>query len=292
MKNKFKFLSPMLSIVAISISFMACKEDEDGGSNKGSFAANSNRTLFFLLLLVFCSECFAVNPSEVLSDSLVVFTDLRFKTSSLIIPTVLIGFGIHNFENPVVKDLNKEIQEDLAENIDKKISIDDFTQYVPMVAVYGLNACGIKGKNEFANRTLILATAYAIMGATVTTMKYSIDVDRPDGSANNSFPSGHTATAFMAAEFLFQEYRNVSVWYGISGYALAVATGYFRMYNNRHWLTDVAAGAGIGMLSTKIAYWINPFLREKIFKGKMANVTMATPFYNGTQFGLALSFKL
>ena len=38
------------------------------------------------------------------------------------------------------------------------------------------------------------------------------------------------------------------------------------MYNNRHWLTDVAAGAGIGILSTKIAYWLYPFLNSKLFK--------------------------
>jgi hypothetical protein len=61
----------------------------------------------------------------------------------------------------------------------------------------------------------------------------------------------------------------------------------FRMYNDRHWLTDVVAGAGIGILSTKIAYWINPFIQKKIFNSRENNGTsIIAPFYNGKQFGV------
>jgi membrane-associated phospholipid phosphatase len=97
-------------------------------------------------------------------------------------------------------------------------------------------------------------------------------VERPDGSSNNSFPSGHTANAFMGAEFLYQEYKDVSPWYGIAGYVVATGTGLFRMYNNRHWFSDVVAGAGFGILSTKVAYWIYPWMKEKIFKEKTKNI--------------------
>jgi hypothetical protein len=40
--------------------------------------------------------------------------------------------------------LNTEIKEEVTENIDHKITIDDFTQYLPAATVYGLNAMGIK----------------------------------------------------------------------------------------------------------------------------------------------------
>ena len=83
------------------------------------------------------------------------------------------------------------------------------------------------------------------MSASVFALKNITKVERPDGSSNNSFPSGHTATAFAGAECMYREYKDQSIWYGIEGYAVATATGLFRMYNDRHWLTDVVAGAGI-----------------------------------------------
>ena len=125
---------------------------------------------------------------------------------------------------------------------------------------------GIKGKHNFKERTIILGTSYLIMSASVLSLKSITKVERPDGSAFNSFPSGHTATAFASAEFLWQEYKDVSIWYGITGYLVAAGTGAFRIYNDKHWLTDVVAGAGIGILSTKVAYWMFPYINKHIFK--------------------------
>lgn len=110
------------------------------------------------------------------------------------------------------------------------------------------------------DRSVILATSTIITIGCVFALKSLTKVERPDGPSNNSFPSGHTTIAFAGAEFLYQEYKDKSIWYGVAGYAVAVGTGIFRMYNNRHWLTDVAARVGIGILSTKISYWMNPYI--------------------------------
>ncbi|WP_395060219.1 phosphatase PAP2 family protein [Flavobacterium sp.] len=212
---------------------------------------------------------------------------LKFNYKQLVIPTVLIGYGVLGIESDGLKFVNSGIKEEVNENIDSKITIDDFTQYVPAASVYGLNVFGVKGKHNFKDRTIILGTSYLIMSASVLSLKSITKVERPDGSAFNSFPSGHTATAFAGAEFLWQEYKDVSIWYGISGYIIATGTGAFRIYNDRHWLTDVVAGAGIGILSTKIAYWINPFIQKKIFNSKETNSTsIIAPFYNGKQLGI------
>lgn len=126
------------------------------------------------------------------------------------------------------------------------------------------------------------------MGLTVNAFKQTASVERPDGSSLNSFPSGHTATAFMGAELMMQEYKNESVWYGISGYVVAAGTGAFRMYNNRHWLTDVVAGAGIGILSAKAGYWLYPITSKWFTKKTSTNTkTAMIPFYNGKTTGFA-----
>ncbi|MGJ5641931.1 phosphatase PAP2 family protein [Formosa sp. S-31] len=214
---------------------------------------------------------------------------LKFKYEALIIPSALIGYGVIGLESHSIKNINESTNAEFREHIDNQFTIDDISQYAPFLSVYGLNAFGVKGKHNFKDRTIILGTAYLIMGATVNALKLTGNELRPDGSSKNSFPSGHTATAFMGAEFLYQEYKDVSVWYGVAGYAVAAGTGFFRMYNDRHWLTDVASGAGIGMLSTKIAYWIHPFIKRTFFKDKKDVDGLVMPFYDGRNFGMGMS---
>lgn len=214
--------------------------------------------------------------------------NLKYSTAQLIIPTALFTYGIVALESDYLKLINTELRDELKENIDEKFTIDDFTQYAPAISVYAINNLGVRGKNNFKDRSIILATSYLIMSGSVLSLKSSVKIERPDGSSNNSFPSGHTATAFSGAEFLWQEYKDVNIWYGISGYAIATGTGFFRIYNGRHWLSDVAMGAGIGILSTKIAYWIFPYVQNKIFKSEKNVSSVITPFYNGKQLGAGM----
>lgn len=224
-------------------------------------------------------------------DSLVVKnkTQIQFRAKQLIIPAVLIGYGIIGIGNDQLESFNDQIKEEVKENIDKKFSIDDFSQYLPVASVYGLSAIGVKGKNNLRDKTVIVATSYLIMGIAVNSLKRTLKVERPDGSGFNSFPSGHTATAFMGAELVYQEYKDVSIWYGISGYLVATGTGAFRLYNNRHWLTDVVAGAGIGILSAKAAYWLYPSINRLLVSKKTTNKKTAfIPYYDGKQVGFGL----
>ena len=209
------------------------------------------------------------------------------QTVTTLVPGTLIGVGIIGLESDWLKYQNKEIKEDLLENIDRKFTIDDFSQYVPMAETYGLNLCGVKGKHGYGDLTIILGTAYALVGVTVNVTKNLTKVERPDGSARNSFPSGHTATAFMGAELLRREYWNVSPWIGIAGYAVAAGTGFFRIYNNRHWLTDVLAGAGVGILSVQAAYWLYPAISKTFFHKQYLKNTFISPYMSEQSKGLS-----
>lgn len=223
------------------------------------------------------------------TDTIQTCCKINYKHQALIIPATFIGYGIIGIESDKIKSWNSEIQHEFSEHIDKRISIDDFSQYAPAISVFGLEALGVKGKNDFRTKAGILVTSYLIMATAVNGLKYTTKITRPDKSSSNSFPSGHTATAFLGAEFLWQEYKDVSIWYGISGYAIAAGTGFFRMYNERHWLTDVTAGAGIGILSTKIAYWVNPYVTKKLFRNRNTRAKASIlPFYSDKQMGISL----
>ncbi|MFC0185703.1 phosphatase PAP2 family protein [Pseudarcicella hirudinis] len=161
---------------------------------------------------------------------------------------------------------------------------DDYLQYAPQVAVLGLDLVGVKSKHSFADKAGVLLIGSALMVGTTTGLKNLTHVTRPDDSGNDSFPSGHTANAFFGAAVFAEEYGDKSVWYTIGGYTAATATGTLRMLNNRHWLSDVLVGAGIGVLSAKAAYIIYPWLKEKLGKHKPGNVAIV-PIYDGRTMG-------
>lgn len=212
----------------------------------------------------------------------------KFKPTQLIVPALLIGVGTTGLVSDWMKYQNREIRDELQENIDRRITIDDFTQLAPTAAMYALRLCGVHGRHGYGGMTVLAGTSAALMGVTVLVLKNATRVERPDGSARNSFPSGHTAMAFMGAELLRREYWEVSPWIGVAGYAVAAGTGFFRMYNNRHWLTDVLAGAGIGILSVQAAYWLYPAINRTLFK-KRADSMAVTPFADGNGYGLTCS---
>ena len=185
----------------------------------------------------------------------------------LVLPAGMLVYGFISLNNEGLQEANKEVQEEIIEhNSTFHTTIDNYLQFAPAASVYILNASGVKGKHNFRDRTILLAMSTAIMAGSVFALKKITGQQRPDGSAYNSFPSGHTATAFSGAEFMQLEYKEYSPFLRYSGYAMAAGTGVLRMYNNRHWLSDVIAGAGVGILSTRASYWLFEKMKKKNLK--------------------------
>jgi membrane-associated phospholipid phosphatase len=207
----------------------------------------------------------------------------------LLVPGTLLLYGAVGTYTDFGNEINQNIQSTLF-TPGNSTHLDDYLTLAPSAVVYGLNLIGVKGKHNFKDRTIIIGTSYTILLPMVYGTKAATGILRPDGSEYTSFPSGHTAFAFASAEFLRQEYKDKSPWYGIAGYAIASATGGLRIYNNRHWMTDVAAGAGLGILSTKVAYWVHPWMKRTFFHKESVSATLL-PQVDTKQIGLLFSAR-
>lgn len=148
-------------------------------------------------------------------------------------------------------------------------SSETYIQYLPLAATLGLKALGVESRSSWARMAVSGAAGGAIMLAATQSMKHIISTRRPDNSDDHSFPSGHTATAFVTATILHREYGHISPLVSIGGYATAAATGILRIRKNRHWASDVAAGAGIGILATELGYCIT----DALFRNKGLDIT-------------------
>ena len=153
---------------------------------------------------------------------------------------------------------------------DFKTGIDDYTQFFGPVMAVGLKLGGYEGRSDWPRLLASAGMSYAIMAGLVNGIKYSAKEMRPDGSTANSWPSGHTATSFVGATLLHKEYGLTrSPWWSVAGYGVATATGVMRVLNNRHWISDVMSGAGIGIMSTELGYALCDLLFKQ--KGLLRN---------------------
>lgn len=245
--------------------------------------------LFFVSFLVFCifsvaqlyaenygfdSHTLALKKSldSILNDSYVRRRPpLReshpsiFKVKQVVAPAVPIVVGTLLVSISDFEDFDEELSDQASSGL-HKYRFDDYLQYSPIIIMYGLNAVkGLNPTHKFKQQSTVLALSALTSYALVQTTKYYVARKRPDSNALNSFPSGHTATAFLCAEMLHQEFGHHSAWISALGYTLASTTAFMRVYNDRHYFGDVIAGAGIGILGTRIAYWIAPRVNKLLW---------------------------
>ncbi len=230
-----------------------------------------------LLILLFLFYAFGVRAQQINYAK-----ENTFDYKELIIPTVFIGYGVLALNNSEVKNWDYDIQNRFSDN--KPLRFDDYLQYAPMAMPFALSLSGVKGRHSLKEQAVIFVTALATTGISVKATKLLVKRQRPNNTDNHSFPSGHTAKAFMGAEFLYQEYKDNSIWYGIGGYAVASLVAYGRIYNNEHWLSDIVIGVGMGILSTKISYWLFPTLKKIIFKNDDNKLLL--PYWNNNNYGI------
>lgn len=234
----------------------------------------------YSFIFLFLSTLFHINAQSL--DTLK--SKVIFKKS--IIPISLIGLGVlvnkSNFENNFQADIRNMV----GNNYESRI--DDYIIFAPIAEMYVADILGLKSKNHWFDQSKYLFISNLVASAITFQLKVMTNKTRPDGS-QQSFPSGHTTIAFTNAAVLFNEFKETSPALAYSGYAFATATGAFRIANNKHWVSDVLVGAGIGMLVTELVYYFEPLKNFNPFK-KSENISLI-PQFNEGKYGFYFTYQ-
>lgn len=199
-----------------------------------------------------------------------------------IVPATLLTLAVLGTEKVDALETDEALREEVHEHLRIRTNLDDQLRHVPAYASIGLSLVGVKGKHNTLNQALLFGLSYTINNALTSSLKHLSHVERPLGNSFDSFPSQHTSAAFSAATLLQKEYGGRSIWYSVGGYTVATATGGLRIAKDNHWLSDVMAGAAVGIASTELAYWAYPWLHRQLLKG-LGNRAIIIPSYlNGT----------
>ncbi len=235
------------------------------------------------LLLVFILGKSTAQNKYGFRDSL--YSQERFFSPSLAAPGLVLGTGI------AVLLINDRVQLDsITRQVlqgERRNTIDDYLIYAPLVTDIGLSIANVPSKHGVKDKAALYLLSSLFNAIMVYPVKHILGRQRPDGSDFRSFPSGHTSNAFVGAQYFWMEYHDTNILLGSVGFLSASLTGYFRIYNDKHWLSDVLCGAGIGMISTRIAYWVYPVLKKKWFN---KNHLVIKPISSEAKLGLVVQF--
>ncbi|MGL6269559.1 MAG: phosphatase PAP2 family protein [Chitinophagaceae bacterium] len=220
-----------------------------------------NRPQFNLSLICFCIfsifSC-RVTFAKSLPDSIPGTTEKQaryFRPAGIIVPSAFLVYGCLKPVIPAIENLDNRIMENIQTNHpDFSTRIDDYLQWAPSVSIYAMDALKVKTKHRFIEHLAIDAGSIIITGGAGFIMRKISGNMEVYNSKGTRFPSGHTANAFRGAEIVFQELKDTHRVMSYSGYLVASAVGVLRIYNKAHFLTEVLAGAGLGILSTKLTY--------------------------------------
>jgi hypothetical protein len=202
-----------------------------------------------------------------------------------IVPVSLIGAGlVINYSNGAIGKEN--IQDGISNAFpDFSTHADDYILFVPALTMYTADLLKIESKNDAFTQTKYLLIAGIATNMVTYGLKYATAETRPNGEDLLSFPSGHTANAFVMATVLFHEFKDTKPVLAYSGFVFASATGALRVLNNEHWVSDVLVGAGIGIMVTDLVYRFEPLKNWNPFKNKKVS-TIISPSYKENTMGL------
>ncbi len=128
----------------------------------------------------------------------------RFRPEQLIVPASLVAVGALGVgAKAPLHSVNVAIRDGLYDmSKGRKYHFDDYVQYAPVAFYLTLDYMGIEAKHTFGERVAVAGVTYIAVSALSQSIKHIVREPRPDTGTRNSFPSGHTTTAFAGAELV------------------------------------------------------------------------------------------
>lgn len=162
---------------------------------------------------------------------------------------------------------------------------------LPALGMYFWYGNNIEDQHK-KDTALLGIESFLFSGALTSALKMTVHRQRPNESTSSSswgefgfsaqhqsFPSGHTTSAFAVATVIAEEYH-YRPWVPVFSYGLAAMTGWSRLNDNYHWASDVAFGGATGYFTAKTILRLHNGEHRSRF----------TPYATGSQAGLTLNF--
>jgi membrane-associated phospholipid phosphatase len=157
-----------------------------------------------------------------------------------------IGAGLSAAVHPLDDHTNDDLSGETLNKLFTPGAIigQSYTLLAVSSAVYAVGR--IKGEPRVSHMGMDLIRSLVIAEFITQSLKYSVRRERPDGSGANSFPSGHAADTMAFATALE---RHLGWRFAVPAYMLASYVAMSRLHDNVHFLSDVTAGAAVGIIA-------------------------------------------
>ncbi|MCZ6605354.1 MAG: phosphatase PAP2 family protein [Alphaproteobacteria bacterium] len=170
-----------------------------------------------------------------------------------------------------IRDGMQDIRNDFTNDLS-----DAFEPFGRGYVVIGASGAGyligvVTGNERLAKTSVTAFQTFAIAAGITQGTKFLVGRERPNADFGStvfrgpgldgprSLPSGHVTHAFALATVIASEYNETPV-VPVLAYGIASLTAFSRMNDDKHWMTDVILGAGIGYTIGKISHRLSPFL--------------------------------
>lgn len=218
------------------------------------------RIIVGLLIASLLLNCYGKADAMERTDSMSRFDHAAstplFKMAHASLPVIIGGLAIYGANNNL-----KDAAAAGSHAMHYDTQYEDYLQYAPGLALLALKIGGVESRSSWSRMIVSDAFSAVLTIGVAESLKRTVGDVRPDGEDDRSFPSGHTAISYMLATMLHKEYGCRSPWISLGAYTVATTTAASRMIHNRHWMSDIVVGAGIGVAATEIGY----FLADLIF---------------------------